>query len=277
MMKTKLLLIVIALFAITPMVIQAQNLSAEELAKANNPLASMIGANVQNYFVSKLTDAPVDAYMNTTWLRYIQPFANGKLLLRASLPISTVSMGANADGINKTTSGLGDFNAFLSFNFVSKPTMTIGAGPLIQAPSSTKGLGDDKWSAGLALVAYIATNPKIQYGNLITWQRSFDASGEKTSKTSELFIYQPFSMFQLGKGTYLRAAPQWVFNLQNGDYSMPMGVGIGKIVKVGATVFNLFVEPQYTMVSSGMQPQFQVFTALMMQFSTAKKSSTPPK
>lgn len=284
-MKKNLLIILIAIFAVTPVLMQAQKLSDAEMKKANNPLANMLGVNLQNYYVTKLTNAPADAYMNTTWLRYVQPFANGKFLLRASLPISTVSMGYDSLGIPQTTSGLGDANAFLSYNFISQADMTIGIGPLIQAPTSITtnsvsphALGNEEWAAGVALVVFIAKSPKLQYGSLVTWQRTFNTKESSPhSKVSELFIFQPFAFFQLGKGTYLRGAPQWVFNLQNASFSMPMGLGIGKVFKVGTTVFNLFFEPQYTMASRGTQPQFQIFTALMMQFTTGKKDATPPK
>jgi len=48
---------------------------------------------------------------------------------------------------------------------------------------------------------------------------------------------------------------------------MPLGLGMGKVVKTGNTVFNLFIEPQYTMLHKGVQPQFQVFTGINLQFS----------
>lgn len=284
-MKTKLFFILISIFAMMPMLMQAQKLTVNELKKANNPLANMIGANLQNYYVPKFTNAPDDAFMNTTWLRYVQPFANGKFLLRASLPISTINMGYDSTGIPQTTSGLGDANAFLSYNFISQPDMTIGIGPLIQAPTSITtnsvsphALGNEEWAAGLAMVVFIAKSPLIQYGSLITWQKTFNTKESiPRSRVSELFIVQPFTMFQLGGGTYLRGAPQWVFNLQTSDFSMPMGLGIGKIMKVGSSVFNIFVEPQYTMLSRGTQPQFQIFTALMIQFHTGKKDAAPSK
>ena len=40
---------------------------------------------------------------------------------------------------------------------------------------------------------------------------------------SAVIAFQPFAFYQLGEGWYLRAAPIWAFNLESGDYSMPMG------------------------------------------------------
>jgi hypothetical protein len=66
---------------------------------------------------------------------------------------------------------------------------------------------------------------------------------------------------------YLRTAPLWIFNIETGDYNVPIGFGIGKILKVGKTVYNIFIEPQYTVLHYGVgQPEFQLFVALNMQF-----------
>jgi hypothetical protein len=233
-------------------------------AQANNPLADMTALNFHNYYVPKLTNAPADSYTNTSWVRFAKPFANGKLLLRASAPINTVGT-PDATGVVTTTNGLGDINAFLSYNFVSKPTATMGIGPLITAPTAAhQALGSGKWQGGLAFVAFIVKSPVFQYGGLITWQTSF-AGDDSRSNTNNAAV-QPFYFWQLGGGTYMRGAPVWYFDIENGTYNVPISLGIGKVVKVGKTVFNLFVEPQYTMLSFGTQPQFQLFTGINLQF-----------
>ena len=48
---------------------------------------------------------------------------------------------------------------------------------------------------------------------------------------------------------------------------MPLGFGIGKVVKAGHTVFNIFIEPQFTVLHDGVgQPEMQIFAGLNMQF-----------
>lgn len=64
----------------------------------------------------------------------------------------------------------------------------------------------------------------------------------------------------------MRGAPTWVFNFKDDSYSIPLGLGIGQVLKMEKTVFNLFVEPQYTMLHKGTQPQFQVFMGINLQF-----------
>jgi len=48
---------------------------------------------------------------------------------------------------------------------------------------------------------------------------------------------------------------------------VPLGIGIGQVVKKGKTVYNFFVEPQFSLADHGAgQPKWQIFFALNMQF-----------
>ena len=85
------------------------------------------------------------------------------------------------------------------------------------------------------------SSPRFQYGYLLTWQHSF--AGNDDRDTVNVAALQPFGFYQLGGGTYLRSAPIWVYNLENDSYSVPLGIGIGQVVKKGKTVYNFFAEP----------------------------------
>jgi hypothetical protein len=233
-------------------------LSAEDMAKANNPLADMKMFNLQNYYIPKLYGVDNEV-ANTFWIRAAAPL--GRWLTRASLPLSTVPTGQT-----DPQSGLGDFNIFSAYMVVQKPEKSIGIGPLLVAPTaSDDALGSGKWQAGAAAVAFAVPSPVIQLGGLVTWQASF-AGDDDRADTSSL-VAQPFGFWQLGGGTYLRTAPIWFFNLKNGDYNVPFGLGIGKVLKTERVVYNIFIEPQFTVLHSGVgQPAFQIFTGLNMQF-----------
>jgi hypothetical protein len=242
----------------------AQDNHDDNAAQANNPLANMTALNIQNYYTTKLTDAPSDAYLNTSWIRFAKPFVSGKLLLRVSAPLSTVAIPSSDNTVN-ATNGLGDINGFISYNFISKPNATVGIGPMITAPTSNDDiLGTGKWQAGFAFVAFVVQSPQFQLGGLVTWQTSI-AGDEDRNKTNNSAV-QPFYFWQLGKGTYLRGAPIWYFDFESEAYSVPLALGIGKVIKVGNTMFNCFIEPQYSMLHKGTQPQFQLFTGINLQF-----------
>lgn len=252
-----ILIFAIAAALAAPLGISAQELSEEEKAKANNPLAEVTAFNIQNYYIPKLYGVD-DKVANTFWARFAIP--TGPILWRASLPLSTVP---TDDGYD---SGLGDFQLFAAYLAVSKPTFTFGIGPQYAAPTaSTDHLGSGKHQLGLAAVAFAAPNPQFQVGGLVLWQTS--VAGEEDRAETNLLAIQPFGFWQLGGGTYLRTAPIWAFDIENGNYNVPVGFGIGKVVKVGRVVYNFFLEPQFTVLHHGIgQPGVQLYTALNMQF-----------
>lgn len=233
-------------------------LSAEDMANANNPLADMRAFNLQNYYIPKLYGVDNEV-ANTFWFRAVAPL--GRWLTRASLPLSTVPTG-QAD----PQSGLGDLNIFSAYLAVQRPTMNFGVGPLLVAPTASHdALGAGKWQAGAAAVVFAIPSPILQYGGLVTWQGSF--AGDDDRADTSVLVTQWFGMWQLGGGTYLRSVPIWVFDLKNGEYNVPFGLGIGKVIKTDRIVYNIFIEPQYTVLHSGVgQPAFQIFVGLNLQF-----------
>ncbi len=231
-------------------------LDAETLKKANDPMAHTKAFNVHNYIVTGLYNMP-DSYENQLMLRYAQPI--GKFLLRGTLPVVTAS-----GPTTEAKSGLGDFNLFVIYS-VDKGGTKFGVGPLITAPTGTDGFSSEKWQAGVAALAFFAKNPQLQTGTLVQWQTSF--AGDEDAKDVSLFTTQLFGIWQIGGGTYLRSTGIWSFDLENGNYSIPLGLGVGKVVKVGGVVFNIFAEPQFAVAAHGAgQTRFQTFVGFNTQF-----------
>ena len=233
------------------------SVSAE--AQANNPLADFRAFNVHNYYIPELS-GPTDETANNLVLRYAQPFGNW--LMRASLPFSRVPT-----GVNTTESGVGDFDAFFAYLFdTGNPARSFGFGPQVVLPTASKdATGSGKYQGGLAAVYFDATSPAIQWGGLLTYRTDF--AGDSDRADVSVFAAQPFYFFQLGKGNYLRGAPIWVFDLEDDNYHVPIGLGFGKVIASGSTVYNFFIEPQFTVLDKGPgQPQFQLFMAVNMQF-----------
>jgi hypothetical protein len=233
--------------------------SAEERARAqaNNPLASAYALNFQNFYSPSLYGVP-DQSANTFWIRTAIPM--GRTLTRASLPLATRPSSAT-----ESQSGLGDFNIFTAYLFVSNPTTSLGVGPLLVAPTATDDLlGQGKWQIGAAAIAFKATRV-VQVGGLVTWQGSF--AGDSARSSTSLLAVQPFAIWQLGGGTYLRSTGIWGFDLKSGSYVVPIGFGIGQVLKAGGIIYNLFLEPQFSILHEGTgQPKVQIFTGLNLQF-----------
>ena len=238
-----------------------EQLTEEEIAKAraqaNNPLASMKALNFQNFYSSALYGLP-DRTTNTFWIRSAIPI--GRTLTRASLPLAT-----RPSGPTEAQAGLGDFNIFTAYLFISDATTSLGVGPLVVAPTATDDvLGQGKWQLGAAAIAFKATT-KVQVGGLVTWQASVGGDDDRAS--TSLMAVQPFAVWQLGGGTYLRSTGIWGFDLKSGNYSVPIGFGIGQVLGQGNFVYNIFFEPQFTILHEGTgQPKVQLFAGLNLQF-----------
>lgn len=236
---------------------------ASAAAQANNPLANMTAFNIQDYYIGELTES--DESANQFWFRYAKPFSVSETnwIVRASLPINTFP--TPPDGDKET--GIGDFNVFAAYLIdTGNPAVSFGFGPQLTVPTASKdALGSEKWSAGFANVLFNASSHLFQYGYLLTWQASF--AGDEDREDVNVAALQPFAFFQLGGGTYLRAAPIWVYNLENDNYSVPLGAGIGQVIKKGKTVYNVFAEPQFSVADDGPgQPEWQIFLGFNMQF-----------
>ena len=235
--------------------------SAEELAKANNPLADLIAFNVQYYYRPMLNET-TGGMANTTWFRFAVP--TGRVLWRLSAPLETRHINNETTNISK--SGFGDLDLFAAYLITSKPKLTFGLGPAASFnTASDAALGSGKNTLGVAAVAFAAPSPQFQFGGLVTWRA--DVGGDVTRESVNMLAVQPFYFWQLGKGLYFRGAPIMPFDLDKGEYHVPVGLGIGKVIKMNKTVFNFFVEPQPSVLVQGAgQPVFQIYAALNMQF-----------
>lgn len=231
--------------------------SEEEMKRANDPMANIKAFNVQNYIVSKLYGLP-DQQVNQLLLRYSQPI--GPVLLRATMPFVTSS----AQGVGPT-SGLGDFNLFAIYSFPSTNGNKFGIGPNLTIPTGTHDLGTGKWQTGISVLAFFAKSKVIQAGSLLQWSGSF--AGDANKSDISMLTPQVFFIWQVGAGFCLRSTGIWSFNLKNGDYNVPIGLGVGKVLKAGGVVFNIFAEPQFTVLADGIgQPKFQTFVGFNTQF-----------
>jgi hypothetical protein len=243
---------------------QAPEPDAKEVASANNPLAPITAINFQNYYLTTLRLLP-EQHANEMLLRGI--FATTKMIVRATLPVSDAPI-----GFATSVSGLGDLNIFDAFLLTEEGAKNqFGIGPLLVAPTATDdALGDGKWQGGAALVAVTEPVPTALIGGLVTYQHSF--AGQSDRPEASLLVVQPFVILQFGRGYYARSTGVWEFDLEDDSYVVPFGVGVGKVIKAGRSVLNVFLEPQFTVMQEGVgQPSFQVFGGINVQFPKGAK------
>jgi hypothetical protein len=261
--RLKLLCISISLvFCFANLVSAQENPEINATTQANNPLAKFTAFNVHNYYIGELTSP--DKAANQIWVRFAKPFSIGETdwIMRASLPINTFPVAPTFE--NKT--GIGDLNIFAAYLIdTGNPTLSFGIGPQITAPTATvTEIGSEKWSAGLVNTLFSFKSKIFQYGYLLSWQASF--AGDENRDDVNLGAFQPFLFFQLGSGTYLRSTGVCAYNFENGTYSIPIGLGIGQVIPSKSVVFNLFIEPQFSVADKGAGwPKWQIFIGLNSQ------------
>jgi len=260
--KTHVMLLIFSFF-ILPCLLNAQQseLTDEEKARANNPLANIKGVNIQHYYRPHL-NLTEGGMANTTWFRGIMP--TGRILWRASLPLETRHL--NNSATNFSSSGIGDLDVMAAYLAVMTPKLTFGIGPAATFDTaSDDALGSGKNTLGVAAIVFAVLSPQFQTGGLVIWRASI--GGDENRDSTSVLAIQPFFIFQLGKGLYFRSVPIWVFDVKNNYHHVPLGLGIGKVIKIKKVVYNFFVEAQPSILVKGPgQPTFQFYAALNMQF-----------
>lgn len=236
--------------------------STDDMNAANNPLTPTIGANLQDQYVGRYYGLG-DADGNTVLLRGTLPHKLFGMpqILRVTMPVVTTP---DAPPLSERYTGAGDLNLFDIFLFKAGG-VELGVGPQLTMPTASRDqTGAGKWQGGVAAVV-MAPQKWGLVGGLLTWQKSF--AGDDDRSQVDTASLQPFFIYNMPQGWYFRSSATWNFNLKNGDYSIPVGAGVGKVWKMGSTTYNLFAEPQWTVSHQGdAQPKFQVFMGLNLQF-----------
>lgn len=244
-----------------PLAALGQTPSSADVNAANNPLTPKITLNFHDLWAPSLYDS--DDYTNQFLLRGLIPHKLGGApqLLRFTMP-ALVTVPETPDG---TVTGTGDLNLLDLFPF-KVGDVEVAVGPQLTIPTASEtATGTGLWQAGLGGVL-IAPKKWGLLGGLLTWQHSF--AGPSARPTQNNLTFQPFFIYNLPQGWYLRSTAIWAFNLETDDYVIPIGAGAGKVwaLESGTTV-NVFAEPQFTVAHQGAgQPQFQLFAGVNLQF-----------
>jgi len=99
----------------------------------------------------------------------------------------------------------------------------------------------------------------------VTWQTDF--AGDSDRQHTNFLTAQPIGIFQVGGGLYLRSSGLWTRDFENNRTLIPFGLGAGKVFRLGKTLVNAFVEPQFTIYHIGDgQPAWQLFSGINLQW-----------
>ena len=230
---------------------------ADELRKqSQNPIANLISVPIQEN--GNFDIGPANRTQNVVDIQPVIPISVSKdwnLITRWIMPIIYQPLPVPqppGPPVQQTgVSGLGDLNP--SFFLSPKKSKVIwGAGPTFVLPTATntKYLGQGKLSMGPTVVALVQPS-HFTIGILMNnyWSvaghANFNADGTVNKPPVNQFLLEWFVNYNLKKGWYLKTAPINTANWRatSGNvWTVPLGGGVGRIMKLGFQPVNLSAE-----------------------------------
>jgi hypothetical protein len=244
--------------------------SNAELAKAaQNPVADMISLPFQNN--TNFNFGPFDKTQNVLNIQPVYPISlnqDWNLITRTILPV--ISQPATAAGQDRKF-GLGDiqFSAFFSPKAPTAGGWIWGAGVIAQLDTATDDrLGQGVWGVGPTAVV-LTSRKQWVYGGLINnvWSVSEDTGRSKVNQ----MLLQPFINYNFPDkpGRYLTFAPiitaNWEASSSN-TWTVPLGLGIGQIMKFGEQPVNIQVSYYYNVERPANAANYQIRLQVQLLF-----------
>ena len=217
--------------------------STEALQKATqNPVADLISVPLQNNM-----NFGVGPYNGTQNVLNIQPVipthltTDWNLISRIIAPIVWQPYtGSNSANASLGSFGLGDLNPSVFLTPAHPGRAIWGVGPTFVFPTATDpSLGQGKWSIGPSFVV-LAQPGHWTLGVLANNVWSF--AGQSDRRTVNQFLLQYFINYNLSGGWYLATQPiitaNWAAPKAKDIWTVPFGIGVGRIMKVGFQPIN---------------------------------------
>ena len=241
--------------------------NAEALAKiAQNPVGNLISVPFQEN--ANLNAGPFDHEFNVLNIQPVIPVdisEDWNIITRTILPI--VSQPGFAPN-QVRSDGLGDvqISAFLS---PAKPGAWIwGAGLVAQLPTHTDvALGNDHAGLGPTFVLlHLERGSPWVYGVLLN---NIWSVGSSRSPAYNNGLLQPFINYNFKSGSYLTTSPVITVSWEakgSQQFTVPVGVGIGKIFKFGKLPVNTQIGGYYNAVRPDFAPNWQLRLQAQLMF-----------
>lgn len=215
---------------------------SSDIAKAaQNPIAHMISVPLENDFYPQTGINKENEYVLE--IKPVIPIplsSNWNLITRTIIPV--IQTPELVPGINGT-SGLGDIQESLFFSPTKAGLGGIiwGAGPAISVPTATEHIyGTGKTSIGPTVVV-LKSQGHWLFGSLVQNLWSVEAGPRDRPAVNQMLL-QPFVNYNLPHKWYLTSSPIITANwkLNEGRWLVPVGGGVGKIVRFGKVPVNIY-------------------------------------
>ena len=258
-------LVVVAALALgvaTPAYPQASaphQISSNELAKeVANPVTSLWSIQFQfNNFALES-----DKWAEDLLFQPVLPVSLTKdlnLITRPVIPLYVSVPHPTATGESKRTTAFGDMILAEVVSPAHSGPWLLGAGPSFIFPTAHSDFtGDGKWQLGPAVVVGYLTD-KFLVGAFA--QQWWSYAGESDRRATSHINIQPFARLFLGEGWSVGYSGNVLADWKARDddvWTVPIGVGISKIVKFGRLPVNLQIAGQYMPVRPQGGPEWNV-------------------
>ena len=220
--------------------------SASELnRKLTNPVSSLWSLSNQfnNYKLA-------NGHWNNNWnFQPVVPLSLTKdwnLITRLVMPFYNIVPHETAPGQFERTAGLGDMTLLELLSPANSGNWVLGAGPTFIFPTATSRFtGQGKWQAGPSVVAGYLT--KNFFLGLFP-QQWFSIGGDPNRPDTSQLNLQPIATVFIGDGWNIGYSGNILANWKaaSGDvWTVPVGLGVGKVVKLGRLPVKLELSLQY--------------------------------
>ncbi|MDR3435321.1 transporter [Telmatospirillum sp.] len=242
--------------------------SASDLAKKlQNPIGDLYSFPFQGN-----TNFGVGPHSGTQEILNVQPVIpfhvsdDWNIITRTILPLvwnpDMSPLPSTAFGTAPTT-----FSAFLS---PRNPTngWLWGVGPVVQIPTATSPtLGSSVWGGGATGVLVYMNGPWVA-GVLVNNVWSLGGKDGLFATRYNNFLTQPFVNYNFGAGWYLTSSPIVTANWEapGTKWTLPIGGGAGRVVKIGKLPVNFMVGAYYNLVRPEYGADWQLRTQVTLIF-----------
>jgi hypothetical protein len=168
----------------------------------------------------------------------------------------------------KSTWGAGDFNPQIYVALEVGKGFTVALGPTIVIPTATDAvLGSGKLSLGpSAVLAWIGRS--IVAGVLVN--NAWSVAGDAARSDVNAFFLQPFFSLILPRHTFVFTTPQITGNWIDNTWVLPVGAGVGAIVKLGLPA-SVSLQSYWNALAPAGSPTWTVRFHIAFLFPVAKK------
>ena len=263
----------LALAAVLLPGIASAEMSKAEIAKASqNPLTAMYSLPIQNNTYVNI--GPDNKTKNVANFQPVLPFDlndDWTVVTRTIIPLTSKPNIGNTP--YDRTFGVGDttFTAFFTPKTTGDSGWIWGVGPSFYLPTaSDSNLGTNNWGAGLSGVA-LKMDGKFVYGALISNVWSYAGENHNAGNRINSMTLQPFVNYNMADGWFVASVPiitaNWEAPHTDEIWTVPMGLGVGRAMKLGKIPMTAQVHGYYNVVTpEGYGEEWQMRVQVQLLF-----------